>query len=685
MFETFYYGVQQDLKLFIVFPILCGILRLIFIFLYHPYESLKGRWGTVWATMKYGFWWGMDYNAYIFLISMVVISLPSSILNSYAEYGDLLRTILGTIYAVIIYLAFMGKLIFYKHFGDKFNRILYMGKNADKHILLGVFFKQDHGLWIIAGLIVYVPVIFLFCSNLLQLPLVPYYSNLNSVVIYVFNSAIVLGCVAFYYWFRYGGTFLHDNKPDWDSMPTNVKEDTFLSKAAVDDLIALKMVRNQTLNDGFTRSEEELQKSINNIISEVKDNGSNWNFEDNPLMLCKRQAEGALIKKPKHIFFIVCESLSQWMFEEFYQDLHLAEGLKNISLLPTAWSIPNVLPAGNISRPSIVSLLSGVFDSQLELNEREVFWRGNLPTSLASQMKSLGYKSIYWYGGNASNGNFNKFCKAQGFDEVRSASIFCGKKAPKTWVGVYDHIFLEALSEQLKTISDPTLHFIYTTSYHGPFKMPNSILQFNPREDMLKLGSAFKKNKKLLKAFGTARYADRAIGDFIKQIRRDYPESLIIITGDHSTILGGMSGSEFLPREHSLRERYCTTLTFLHPELENIKSTLRSKVEYATHLQILPTIIELLAPKGFEYCSIQPSLFAKQEKVLATSQQWFCDGYMGSYGESVAELIKPCNRDVDILTDSVLSDSYVEMGQSKMMVYRDLTTWLVRHEEEIIR
>ncbi|ETJ41522.1 Arylsulfatase, partial [human gut metagenome] len=29
----------------------------------------------------------------------------------------------------------------------------------------------------------------------------------------------------------------------------------------------------------------------------------------------------------------------------------------------------------------------------------------SLPTSLASQMKRLGYDTIYWYGGNASYGN----------------------------------------------------------------------------------------------------------------------------------------------------------------------------------------------------------------------------------------------------------------------------------------
>ena len=43
--------------------------------------------------------------------------------------------------------------------------------------------------------------------------------------------------------------------------------------------------------------------------------------------------------------------------------------------------------------------------------------------------------------------------------------------APKTWVGVYDHVFLEHIEEKIKSLEHPTFHFIYTTSNHGPYKM----------------------------------------------------------------------------------------------------------------------------------------------------------------------------------------------------------------------
>ena len=203
------------------------------------------------------------------------------------------------------------------------------------------------------------------------------------------------------------------------------------------------------------------------FLRNIKILGSDLNT---PLHAFKRVASGPRIDKPQHIFFIVGESIPQWSLDKPYKELNICPGLWDFKDNPYTAQVPNFLPAGNVSRPSIVSLLSGVYDAGMEINERESFWHEPLPTSLASQMKRLGYDTIYWYGGNASYGNFNHFGKAQGFDRVESASVFCGPDAPKTWVGVYDHVFLEHIEEEIKLLEHPTFHFIYTTSNHGPYK-----------------------------------------------------------------------------------------------------------------------------------------------------------------------------------------------------------------------
>ena len=45
-----------------------------------------------------------------------------------------------------------------------------------------------------------------------------------------------------FYWLRYGGTLNHRNKPEWDFVPAIIKNDIFLAKAVIDDLIALELV-----------------------------------------------------------------------------------------------------------------------------------------------------------------------------------------------------------------------------------------------------------------------------------------------------------------------------------------------------------------------------------------------------------------------------------------------------------
>lgn len=140
MFESFFYGLQQDIKLFLFFPILSAIFRIAFIKIYQPYPSFKGKGRALLECFRYGFWWGMDFNAYVFLASMILVSIPSAFFDFFQVHGLALRLGIGVIYAAILYAAFMGKMIFYRHFHDTFNYLVHMGKHAEKHNLVDVFF-----------------------------------------------------------------------------------------------------------------------------------------------------------------------------------------------------------------------------------------------------------------------------------------------------------------------------------------------------------------------------------------------------------------------------------------------------------------------------------------------------------------------------------------------------------------
>ena len=670
MSEQFFLSLQQNIKLMIWAPILSTIFRIIFMRIYNPYTTWQGRWQSVLGALRYGFWWGMDFDAYVFLVPLVLVTIPALWIDTYHQYEDMVRLIGLTLYSCVLYAAFAGKMIFYKHFHDTYNYMVHYGKHAEKNNLIDVFFNQDRGLLVLVGFIPVAIISWLAGSVFLSLPSIPYPAIDNTWMTVVWNILLVIVSVVGFYWFRYGGTLSHDDKPEWDTIPTVVKEDIFFARATVPDLCALETVYKNPLRSEYTASEEDIDNAINRVIpSEYKDN---WHELDNPLYAFKKIAKGPKIAKPKHIFFIVGESIPQWSLDETHKSLNICPGLWNFKEQSHTVQVPNFLPAGNVSRPSIVSLMSGIYDAGLEINERESFWKGAFPTSFAHQMKQLGYQTIYWYGGNASYGNFNHFGKAQGFDKVESASIFCGPDAPKTWVGVYDHVFLEHIDQQIKSIDEPTFHFIYTTSNHGPYKMEDSLLDYNPEKVMPDVGEDLRSNKTRNKELATYRYSDKAIFNFVKSMKDAYPDSLFVVTGDHSNLFGSLNNTSLIHRDYTLRDTFCTVGLLHHPELDNTMIA----TQKGTHMSLMPTIIEAIAPKGFEYYSITPSLFEEQPKTLVTPYQWMTDTIMGDvrmdYGESnipssePVEQIRPIDNHADEARDWTL-----------------LTTWLINHEKTL--
>ncbi len=427
MLEIFFFDLQQDIQLFLFPPLLCAVFRAIFIGLYNPYQRLRGQGKKIFHCFRYGFWWGMDYNAYVFLVSLAIVTIPGLFFPQWRAYGDQTRIVLGDIYLTLLYFAFVGKLIFYSHFHDIYNSILWLGQKAEKHNLLDIFFHQHHGFWILLGYIPYLAFCTFIVNGFLALPNFPY-PHFPPLGTAVFNTVVIIAVGLGFYFFRYGGTLSHRNKPQWDTIPGVVKKDIFFARATVDDLIALEQVWKHRLPESLAHTDAQDEAAIEKIIPEPARN--TWKSRPNPVYAFARTAAGARIKRPRHIFLLVGESYSQLPFDRIYDSLHLVDGGKKFRADPHTVSLDNFLSAGIVSRPSIVGLLTGIFDARLELNERLEFWQGTLPTALPVQLKKLGYESVYWYGGDVTHGDFNQFAPANGFDRVMSGTEFCPPDAP---------------------------------------------------------------------------------------------------------------------------------------------------------------------------------------------------------------------------------------------------------------
>lgn len=673
MFSAFFLSLQQDIKLFLFFPVLCALFRLLFILVYSPYPSLKGKGKVVWHCFRYGFWWGMDFNAYVFLIPLILLSLPGAFLPGYRVYGDLLRLMGGLLYSLILYVAFLGKMLFYKHFHDIYNHILKLGMKAEKHNLVDIFFHQDHGALLLLSLIPYAIFCYICLLKLLALPSVPYPAISNPVLHYGFNTLVFLGCIAAFYWFRYGGTFWHDDKPEWDTIPSVVKKDIFFAKATVDDLVALEQVKKHKLNPAYERTDEENLAAIKPFLTV----DTPIEKLPNPAYGFLRHAKGPKITKPTHIFLFVGESYLQQFFDPQFACLNLVSGGRQLMEDSHTIAMHSALSAGIISRPSIVSLMSGIFDAGLELNEKESFWKNKLPTALPRQLKKLGYHSTYWYGGNVTYGNFNQFAPACGFDQVMTATDFCGPDAPKTWVGVYDNVFLEKAAElilQQEEANGPyQFHFLYTTSYHGPFKIPLAKYGYDTEKVMPDAPEDIKESKTIQKNLGTFWLADQALGKFISDMRNTYPDCLFILTGDHAIDMSEvLSKTSLMQRECNLRERRSPVLLFNHRELTKYTFAHNS---IGSHMNIAPTIFELIAPEGFSYYSLFPSLLEPIDHVVSP-YNWLNLKAFGTYSEDFYQPLGP------EFGPEVIKEGKPQYNEERQ-AYMDLTGYMLRHPEKL--
>ena len=670
-FEAFFAGWQLDLRLAAVPPVLCAVFRLVFICVDGPKRLSEWKKSQLAACFRYGFWWGMDINSRFYLLTLAAVTLPGSFSAAYESISPAMRLVLFVLYGLVLYGAFVGKMLFYYHFHDVYNRNMWLGKNADKKNLWDIFFNQNHGAWLLAGGAVYGIAMYALGGYLLALPVWALPQVGSTAGQYALNTAIFLLSVAIYYWFNFGGTFRHRFKPEWDEVPAEVKNDVFLGKATMDDLVALKIVWKHPAPDFVAESDAATAKNIQAVLPQYE-----GGVQQNPLQGFVRHAKGARIAKPRHIFFILEESHCQALYDKTYDMLNVVKYTKKLRTEPGSLVINNFQPAGMISQTALGSILLGIYDCDVELNENKLIWDMDaawLPTAMARQLAGLGYETHFWYGGSLNWGSLVHFAPAAGFEHAYGGPDFCPPDSPKTWLGVYDHIYLDAVAKKIENAADdaPQFHFIYTTSNHGPYNIPYEKYGIEEKDAAaLPLGT-LKAGDMDMRRFAGILYADKAVGDFVERMKRLDPDSLFILTGDHSSAVAPFD-KDIIPRKDMLlRERILTSFSMHHPAL---KPEMFAGNVLGEHQNILPTIMELIAPKGFEYYSLKPPLTERLDHVV-TPYSWMTEESIGYYKDDVWQKLAPSPDEVPMEHGNM---QYMEEWHA----WQSLTGWLLRHPKE---
>lgn len=665
-FSYFFSGAQADLLLMLLAPLACAVFRALFLWRYRTHAF---TWPQLATCFRYGFWWGMDFNAYVFLILLLCVSLPTAIFPSVRPFSNGLRCALVTAYLGILYLAFIGKMIFYDHFHDTFNATIRLGIHADKKNFADIFFHQHHGGLVLLGIPVYLAICVLAARALLMLPRLPYdmIAPPDGAARLACNVICFVGAIVLFYWLRYGGTLNHRKKPEWDEVPPRVKEDTLLAKAAMDDLIALELAWKKRVSDAERHTDDESWSYLTSILPE------HCPRTDHPLSLFARATTGPRVTTPSHIFFLLGESHAQAPLDPMYHRLGLMEASLRFRSSPHTITMDHMLSAGMTSRPSLVSLFTGLYDSDMEINEMGAFWQRTFPNSLPQLLHRLGYRTEYWYGGYLNHGSMEHFVPAIGFDAWHAGPEICGADAPQTWLGVYDHIFLEEAAARIEASTEdgPVFHFLYTTSNHGPYNMPYEKYGFDlsrVMKDAPEVAARIARDKKVSRRMASIWYADQALIRFAERMKKDFPDSLIIITGDHSFGALPYEYDVAKRREPTIREAVLTSFAMYHRELT--PDMLPSHI--GGHMNILPTLLELIAPQGFSYLSPFAPLTQPLSHVV-TPYCWETEDTIGDFRSGEAQPLK--------VTDGPLPTEHLVRFQAERDALCELTGWYVRHPE----
>ncbi len=607
--RLFFRALQQDLKLYIFMCFFFSLMRALFIYLYRSDLPNDYSWSELIAAMYQGFRISLKSAGIITALTFFIVTIPFSILK---KEGKRLRLYLAGTYIVLLSFLFQARLVYYNEFHSVFNQFIFNALYEDQNAILWTIMQQYQIFTrLAAGLLMTV----LACWSLRKLLAAGTFAWPHSLVKgqVLWKLVIIVFIPLFMIFNRFGGSFSYAHSIHWEN--SAMSRIDLLNEAILDDVQALYRAYNTylLLQDGtqLKLSEDKMPQYAAVIAGRQ---GSFTSVEE----ALRRTAQGARLEKPKHIYVILAESYAAWPLEEKYASLHLADGMKKTIEKPDAIHIKSFLPNADGSIQAVSGLVTGLAEVNLHVNYKAATYQKPFETALAPQLKRLGYKTYFWYGGFSSWERVKEFSLAQGFDRFYGAADLQAE-AGNAW-GVNDkEFFREILQGSLQ--DEMSLHLIFTTSNHPPFTVNLESEGFERLRMQDAMPEKQRDDQERLKQNGHFWYADKVMAEFIAAVREKDPDSLFVVMGDHST--------RFIAEPNaSLWERTAVPLFIIG---KGVSKEMIPENAAGSHISVIPTLIELIAPKGFTYYSLLPGMMQGSEVGVSRDYWITAEGIGANY------------------------------------------------------
>lgn len=627
--DIFSLNILKIIKTFVFFWLLLCIYRIIFIGGMHEYIAVDSDFSLIFTAIYSGAKLSLQ-TAGVLTLCMLI----SLVAEGFSKRLRWFRQVCSFCVLFITTLLFIARFPFYQQFHSGFNQMIFTAMHEDVYALFISLIEEFHLPLKLCIVVLLVCVLNYIFNKFIDKKWGFFkWSKLKSKyrLIILLIGVYLLATLSLY-----GGGWSWKSGVNWEN--AGITNDTFLNESILDDYQAIyrayaNQMRMEACN-GLSFSAQnvrDLAKSLTN-----KDGGN-----DLSIYLAK-EATGAKIEKPKHIFVIVSESYANWPLLDKYSNLHVADNMKKIIAEDDTIYTSHMLPSGSSTVGALMTMVTGMANSNLYLTTMPEALANPYITATAPQMKNLGYETSFWYAGPATWENIQEFTLAQGFDNFYSRGNIDPNATGSVW-GADDEYLYDAIFKQIDD-NKMTFSVILNTSNHSPFNIDLEKEGFDVSKVIEGLPDKEKNNQELIKELGHFWYADKMASDFINKVKAKYPDSLFIFVGDHADRYN-------IDKVPTMYERYSVPLIITG---KGIQKDLLPEDMAGSQIDIMPTVIDLIAPEGFTYYSVGKSL--SENKLGQSYAFWITADAIGNTDDLVE---KPQYFNREVLPDRTVLENYI--------------------------
>lgn len=572
--------IQQDLLLWVLLVLIMQAQRLVLLVVFSTQWSQESGvpqfLDVAWLGLRY------DISIAMYLVLPCVLASFMCLFGSAPWMASFIRSIWSPCVVIAVLLIGIIDAVFFAEFHEQFNHFALGAMQGYLGPVIETAWSEYPLGWLSIAFLLAVVVVAWGLRRLLKLNWLcrPWMLRVSSrpLIRIVMIVLCIVGSV-----FAIRGGFGRRPIQGKDSAATS---DIELNKVVPNAITSLRYAIQQHLR---LLSADGLQAHLQG--EQIVDAAAGWSGLAEPSSIddvTRRVTRGPKIGRPQHIFLIIMESADSWAMEPGFRSLHISDQLVDLARrgLPADFFVS----AGRGSIESVASILTGLPEVGVTTNYQPNS-RSPYMTSIAPQMEAIGYQPRFFKGSFLVFQRYGDFAHQQGFEVVEGAEAIRSEHTPLNEWGVRDDALFDHVLASLEG-TQPTFNVIVSTTYHPPYDLDVHSMGYPVTTAPTDLAVPCEScSEKWLQTVGHAWFADRSLGQFVAAVEQEYPDSLFVITGDHWS----RRYVTARPPMPLIRE---TPLVLYGP---SVLAELDAGAFFGSHIDIGPTLVELIADPGHEY------------------------------------------------------------------------------------